>query len=587
MNSSGSVRVFHVAALGIVLAAGGLRLANLAARPLDNHEASLALGAASAGPHASPFWDAADTSETEPGYSGPTSLVFQLFGASDSGARVLPAVAGTLLALLPLVLRRELGEARSLGSAALLAFSPIAVAASRAAGAATIAGLGLGIVFVALVRAQAQEARSGSAWTIAPWLGLGLALASGRPGYVGLMGLGSGIAAQIAFKRDPRVAPSSGAFSTRHLWIAPLVAVVVAAGAGFTPSFLPGLFGGLGEWITGWGRFGGMAAGPALATVILYEPMLALLGIAAAWSGIRRRDPVAVAAAAWLLGSLIVILAYPSRRPEDLIWIVAPLCFLAGDALARWIERERPAEQALPLGGLASVLIILLAFAAVQFSAFGHFQGPAFTGYLPAASLWLGVGAIAIAVVITAVFGAGWSYPLAADAGAIAGMAAAGAITLASLWRLNFDPRGFGVGELYRPQASGPSLRLLVDTAETFSLASTGRSDSLPMTLPAVPPPSLAWALRRFPRSRPAFPASAGQPPVVLAPESEPPVLGADYLGQIFLIGERWAWGGILPADPVTWMVRREGRTVPERWLLLVRADLVSLGEASPVEGAP
>lgn len=587
MNSSGAVRVFHVAALGIVLAAGGLRLANLAARPLDNHEARLALGAASAGPHASPFWDAADAPETEPGYSAPTSLVFQLFGASDSGARVLPAVAGTLLALLPLGLRRELGKARSLASAALLAFSPVAAAASRAAGAATIAGLGLGIVFAALVRAQAQEARSGSAWTIAPWLGLGLALAAGRPGYVGLMGLGLGIAAQIAFRRDPLVAPSSGAFSTRHLWIAPLVAVVVAAGAGFTPSFLPGLFSGLGEWIAGWGRFGGMAAGPALATVIFYEPMLVLLGIAAAWSGIRRRDPVAVAAAAWVLGSLLVILAYPSRRPEDLIWIVAPLCFLAGDALARWIGRERPVEQAFPLGGLAAVLIILLAFAAVQFSAFGHFQGPAFTGYLPAASLWLGVGAIAIAVVITALFGAGWSYPLAADAGAIAGMAAAGAITLASLWRLNFDPRGFGVGELYRPQVSAPSLRLLVDTAETFSLASTGRSDSLPMILPADPPPSLAWALRRFPRSRPAFPASAGQPPVVLAPESEPPVLSADYLGQIFLIGERWAWGGILPADPVTWMVRREGRTVPERWLLLVRADLVSLGEASPVEGAP
>lgn len=164
-------------------------------------------------------------------------------------------------------------------------------------------------------------------------------------------------------------------------------------------------------------------------------------------------------------------------------------------------------------------------------------------------------------------------------------MAAAGAITLASLWRLNFDPRGFGVGELFRPEASGPSLNLLVETTETFSLASTGRSDSIPLDLRGDPPPALAWALRRFPRRPLAFSPFDEQPPVVLVREGETPSLGADYLGQVFLIGERWAWGGILPADPVTWMVRREGRTVPERWLLLLRADLVSLGEPSPGEG--
>ena len=587
MKSIGSVRVFHLAALAIALAAGSLRFVNLDGRPLDGHEARLALGAASAGPHASPFWDAASSPETEPGYSAPTSLIFQFFGATEWGARAVPAVAGTLLVLLPLLLHRELGQARSLASAGLLAFSPIAVAASRSAGAATIAGLGLGIVFAALFRGGRREARPGSASSAAPWLGLGLALAAGRPGYVGLMGFGCALALmKHGLRRDPLVAPSPGASSTRHLWIAPLVAVVIVAGVGFTPSFLPGLFSGLGEWIGGWTRFGGMAAGPALATVVLYEPMLVLLGLAAAWSGIRRREPVDSAAAAWALGSLLVVFAYPSRRPEDLIWIILPLCLLGGDALVSLMERERPAEQAAGLGGLAAVLVVLLAFASVQFSAFGHSQGPAFTGYTPAASLWLGVGAILIAVVVTALFGAGWSFALAADAGAIAGMAAAGAITLASLWRLNFDPRGFGVGELYRPQASGPSLGLLVETTQAFSLASTGRSDSIPLDIHGDAPPALAWALRRFPRRQPTFPAFTEQPPVVLARQDEPPALGADYLGQIFLIGERWAWGGILPDDPVTWMVLREGRTVPERWLLLLRSDLVSLGEADSAEGA-
>ncbi|MGH2625963.1 MAG: hypothetical protein ACRDHY_04850 [Anaerolineales bacterium] len=587
MRSVGSIRVFHLAWLALALAAAGLRFADLESKPLDNHEARLALNAASAGPHASPFREADESPATEPGYSAPTSLVFQLFGATASGARALPAVAGTLLALLPLVLRRQLGEARALASAGLLAFSPIAVAASRTGGAATIAGLGLAILFAALMRGMTRGTLSGTGWSVAPWTGLGLVLAAGRPGYVGLMGFGLGVVLfSLASRRQPQSVPDPGAFSMGHLWVTPLVALVVVSGAGFAPLFVSGLFGGLGEWIAGWSAFGGMAAGPALAAAILYEPMAVLLGIAAAWNGIRRSDRLAAAAGSWVVGASIAIFIYPARRPEDLIWIVVPLCLLGGDALVRLIERKRPSEQGAGLGSLAGVLIVLLAFAAVQFSAFGHLQGPAFTGFAPAASLWLGVGAVGIAAVITVLFGAGWSYAAAAEAGAVAGLAAAAAITLASLWRLNFDARAFGAGELYRPQASGPSLDLLVQTTEAFSLASTGRADAIPLDVRGDPPPALAWALRRFPRRQPSFLSTAEQPPVVLVAEDEPPTLGADYLGQTFLIGERWAWGGILPADPVTWMVRREGRTVPERWLLLLRADLVSLGEARLAEGA-
>lgn len=587
MKTVPSIRAFHLAAAAIGLAAVGLRLTGLESRPLDNREARLALSAAAAGPQASPFWETAQSPDTEPAYSAPTSLLFQFFGATAFGARVVPALAGTMLALLPLALRRHLGEGRSLASAALLAISPIAVAASRTASAATIAGLGLGIVFATSIRGALAPALSDSAVRLAPWLGLGLALAAGRPGFVGLFGLGLALALlSLASRRDPNVAPSLPAVSTRQLWVAPFAAVVVAAGAGFAPSFLSGLFSGLGEWLAGWGEFGGMAAGPALAAVILYEPLGWLCGIAATWSGIRRGGGVARAAGAWALGSLIGNFAYPGRRPEDLIWIVVPLCLVGGDALARLIERRRLPDQAAGLTGLTAVLIVLLAFAGVQFSAFGHWQGPAFTSYTPEASLWLGVGAIGIGLVTTVLFGAGWSFTLAVDAGAIAGIMAAAALSVASLWRLNFDPRGFGAGELYRPQASGPSLDLLVDTAEAFSLASAGRPDSLPLEVRGDPPAALAWALRRFPRREAGLLTFAEQPPVVLAPEGMPPALGADYLGQIFLIGERWAWGGILPADPVTWMVRREGRTVPDRWLLLLRADLVSLGESSPSEGA-
>jgi hypothetical protein len=253
--------------------------------------------------------------------------------------------------------------------------------------------------------------------------------------------------------------------------------------------------------------------------------------------------------------------------------------------MVRLVERIRPAENSAAMAGLLGILLVLFAFAAVQFSAYGHSQGPAFAALTPVTSLGLGLGAIVLAVIIIYLFGAGWSFGLASDAAAVSVLAVAGAISLASLWRLNIDPRGFGVGELLRPQASTLNLPLLVRTLETFSQASTGRTDSIPVDLRGEPPASLAWALRRFPRAARVSAADTEQPLVVLAREWEPTQLGADYLGQSFTIAEHWGWGGILPSDPVTWMVRREGRAFPERWLLLLRDDLASLGEATPVEG--
>jgi len=284
-------------------------------------------------------------------------------------------------------------------------------------------------------------------------------------------------------------------------------------------------------------------------------------------------------AAGWALGSLVTVTAYSSRRPEDLIFILIPFALLAAHSVSRLAERIRPAENAPVLAGMLGVLTVLAGFAAVQFSAYGHGQGPAFASLTPGTSLGLALGALVLMVVVLFLFGAGWDYALARDAGILAVLGIAAALSVSALWRLNIDPRGARAGELVRPQASTPSLPLFERTLETFSQASTGRTDAMPIDLRGQPPPALAWALRRFPRALPIGAGNTEQPLVVVAPEGQPPALGADYLGQVFTIAERWNWQGFLPADPVTWMVQRQAALWNENWLLLLRADLASLGE--------
>jgi hypothetical protein len=96
--------------------------------------------------------------------------------------------------------------------------------------------------------------------------------------------------------------------------------------------------------------------------------------------------------------------------------------------------------------------------------------------------------------------------------------------------------------------------------------------------------------LRGFPLDVPTDSRTNDLPRVILRPkEVQEGDLAADYVGQTFTLSERKAWSGILPSGLLNWLVKREAAVSPERWLLLVRADVASFGEfpAQPVAPGP
>jgi len=111
----------------------------------------------------------------DPTYHGPllfylTAGLFALFGVSDFTARLYPALAGTLLVALPLLLRRRLGPRVAWFGGLLLAISPVFLYYSRFA---------RNDVPVALFNAAALTAfllvrRRG--WRMVPWIGVAAAL---------------------------------------------------------------------------------------------------------------------------------------------------------------------------------------------------------------------------------------------------------------------------------------------------------------------------------------------------------------------------------------------------------------------------
>jgi predicted membrane-bound mannosyltransferase len=164
--------------VGLACLALAVRLWGLGYQPLsdaESHDALLAFrflrGAAAPA-------SATAATPTSPLLYSLTSLAFLMFGASDTTARLAPALAGSLLALTPACLRRHLGRLPALGMAALMALSPSLIAASRAADAATLAALAVMVLLGSLLEYGATgDRRHLFAAAVAAGAGLG------PPGY--------------------------------------------------------------------------------------------------------------------------------------------------------------------------------------------------------------------------------------------------------------------------------------------------------------------------------------------------------------------------------------------------------------------
>ncbi|MBK8933654.1 MAG: glycosyltransferase family 39 protein [Chloroflexi bacterium] len=166
----------------VALAAGVLRLVNLGSLPLSPKEAEAALAVWR-------FWQPGHTAvfPGSPAYFTLTALATQVLGFSDAVMRLVPALFGVALVLLPWLLRQRMGPVGALITAVFLAVSPITTITARTAGGEAIALFAIFLLLAAWVRWQ--DSRDGR-WAITLAAALGLGIASAPLFYSGLAALG-------------------------------------------------------------------------------------------------------------------------------------------------------------------------------------------------------------------------------------------------------------------------------------------------------------------------------------------------------------------------------------------------------------
>lgn len=620
-------------AMMLILAGFGLLFLRLGAEPLSNAEAAAALHAFKADAYS------AATLAAAPAYSTPTSMLFGLFGANEASARVVPALATIGLLLLPVLFQKRLGWSRTVLLQLGVFLSPVLLTTGRTAGGWSLAALtaiiwislvlcgedderwtlaaagvfgilmitgsvfyqgifaavitllllfvsgdrdlvkrfnrparrlfphiGFSLLVIFMVSSYAglhldrlRDIFAGLDMWLEGWRGgeTGILRAFTLiPIYEPLLLVGGAAGAAIAFRRHKRgdlyvVAAAAGGWlafllypgrqSLDLIWVSlPLLWLTV--------SFILDWF-HIFETETPWMEYF-LIAGSMLTLFVF-----AFFQFQSYQSGRGFVMDNTLSSEQMLLGAIlvavltVVMVLFYWRRARDRSWLETII--------------------------IAGVLLFVVAFAYLQFSAFANSAGGS-QGMDAGLRLrfWSGVGALILVAILAVLTGLGWSWGLAEKTAGTALLLVLCALNLSNTARLNYPGEGAPLVEAFHPSATAPGMALLERTLAAASVRETGRTDLLDVVTFGEQPAALAWSLRTFTTHQNQPPPV---PPALLFPsERSTPSLQGDYVGQSLTLFYR------LSGDADWTEALFNSRTVlPEsiQWQLLVRRDLATVGE--------
>ena len=576
-------------------------------RPLTAPEAAQALHAwqATSGP-------GGDALAASPLLFAGQALAFALFGPSDMAARLVPALAGTVLVLLPYLLRHRLGRIGALAASALLLVSPMVLFTSRdgsgdvlllAAGLATVAGLvgwadfrrpvylyltaasaalalvsapGVYTLIVALAAAFALLALRRGPWSPwSPW-SFGPRTKGFGPGTKGTKG------SRQAFL-ERRTADDDGWASLRAAWqearsrerwlrigvalffgtlmLVPTTLLLHLEGVQAVADLFP-------AWINHFAPWSGEQPwGYPLAILVLYEPLLLLFGLAGAIVAFRQRDLLGRLLAVWAGVALIVALIVGGRGPGDVLLVVGPLALLAGHVVGRLLEevaeRGRWIRDSLFVGLLTAISV----FCYIELASYAYRR--------EATYLWLAALALGLFVGLFALYAVWFRQPSAWRGGALTLLVLLLLVTISSATNLTYQ-RGNDPRELLVVEGTSPNVRDLPALLEQASMQRLGATEIIPITADQSVGPVVRWYLRDFRHQ--TWLSIASGPEVATEAVVTPwrayaPELGATYFGEDFVVRTTWQPRNLAWADWANWLIFRKSsdRLQEERVVLWLK----------------
>jgi len=547
---------FYILAFIIAL---GIRTHDLGMLPLSEHEANLALQALDVARGSQPLIT------SQPGYILWTGGLFFIMGSGDAVARLLPAVIGSLLILVPYVLRHQLGRKAAVILAFAFALDPGLIALSRMADGQVIA-----LVFALLAACFLLAKKSG-------WGGVfaGLAFLGGPMLWQGLLGLSlAAVWSRLSVRRMQDICPDG---SRREYQWSLKQALVFFAGTLFfmgtlffrVPTGLNAAAANIVNYIRGWNQVPAVYIQQVLMAFPAYEILPLALG---AWGGIRGwivQDEIDVFFSRWFLIAVLLILIYPSRQVLDLCWALIPLWVLAARQLNR--ETFSLSSDWVQISVHALLVFILLGFILFNLVNMAGKEPGTYDVRLP----WVGIGG-AVLLIVFASIGVAWGWSLGLSRrGLVWGIGTFLVIfTLSAAW----NAAGLGrrpSAELWRADSLFSGQDLLLETIGDVSEWNTGIRDNLDVSVVGLESSALRWSLRGFLSSKfVEYLPELSEPSAIITDQNEMVALAEEYSGQDLVVEQETKWEQLLSVDWINWMFLRNIQSAKRYLILWVRSDL-------------
>ena len=511
-----------------------LRLWGLGQRPLSPEEADLAyqgwrfyqgLGG---DPTGSPFLFHA------------TALSFLLFGPSDHGARLIPALAGSALVGLPYLLRSRLGRIGALLISALLAFSPSCIFFSRTLGGEIIVVVGMVAFLFGLLRYGENRSPRDLYLVVA---GLALSLVTDSEVYTILIIYLSFVPLLLLSGQ-----PAGRGWRDDQSWLRALAlfgAIVVLASTGglLNPGGLQASIDLFPAWLSQWSGQGPWSY--HLLLLFTYEPLILILGLLGA-GFVGHRNLFSAFFVYWFGLSLILYALMGEKSPAALLHITLPLVFLSGMLLE---------ELVASIGGRVSWrkegLYLALSLPAVVYL---FLQGAGWSYFEGVERIFLLFLALFFLACVLFLSYSWLGREVAVRGGILLLCLVLGALTWRAGWRANY---GMEMAEPLLGEATSPDIRNLVEALESLSNQRERDRHSIGITLLGENP-VLFWYLRVFPNTDLVSTVTGHiTTPVVITPQEELPL--PNYRGQRFRLWSFWPSQGLGGRALLEWYLYREG----------------------------
>ena len=491
-------------------------------------------------------------------YTIVTAGLFSVFHSSEFLARIIPAVIGSLLVLLPWFFRRQFGQVPSLILAYLLAFDPAFIASSRTADSLNLALLA--VCFTAIGLWSRRPVLAG--------LSVGLGMLSGSWFWFGTLGLGLAVIWQLMVQRQ---------LSNDHFldfswkkFAGALLSVVFFAGTLFFqfPNGLSGISAGLVTFLAGWTTFQGSTLVMLLAGFVLCETLAVVLGTAGLVAS--SREEIAWKGLWWKIAlvMLALLVVYPGRQVVGLAWVSLGLLPMAALVLARLFKKTE--SNGWVVAAVFAAAILMLGFSWINMAGFLSAAPEADIQQIRLLSV---LGGVMMTILVTLLVAWGWSVE-----GALKGLSLA-AVSVLMVYSIAAGWRAAGLGsqpnmELWRTQTTTSEVDLLQQTLHDFSFLQEGFKNTLDIVVVDIPSPALEWQLRDWPEVQLVSGLAAGARPSLVLTAAQQPSWGADYTGQDFVWFQRPSWNLLTLREWMKWAVFRNTLQDRQTIVLWVRSDV-------------